>query len=123
MTDEIMMHGLIMLDLRREHHDVKEEGATSDELDAAVGRVREVYERAVAQVQVVKNIIGDDIYSCGWIMLHFRKLRQRIIPGHDGSTKQQFLLCPTSNSLLRNCGLCLRNLRLGVLSWCQVVRY
>jgi hypothetical protein len=30
--------------------DVKEEGATSDELDAAVGRVREVYERAVAQV-------------------------------------------------------------------------
>ena len=30
--------------------DVKEEGATSDELDAAAGRVREVYERAVAQV-------------------------------------------------------------------------
>ena len=30
--------------------DVKEEGATSVELDAAVGRVREVYERAVAQV-------------------------------------------------------------------------
>ena len=32
------------------YRDVKEEGATSDELDAAVGRVREVYERAVAQV-------------------------------------------------------------------------
>ena len=32
------------------YHDVKEEGSTSDELDASVGRVREVYERAVAQV-------------------------------------------------------------------------
>jgi crooked neck len=32
------------------YRDVKGEGATSDELDASVGRVREVYERAVAQV-------------------------------------------------------------------------
>ncbi len=30
--------------------DLKEEGATTEEVDAATGRVREVYERAVAQV-------------------------------------------------------------------------
>lgn len=30
--------------------DLKEEGATAEEMDAAAGRVREVYERAVAQV-------------------------------------------------------------------------
>ncbi|KAF8155710.1 hypothetical protein B0H34DRAFT_714476 [Crassisporium funariophilum] len=32
------------------HRDLKDEGATAEELDGAVGRVREVYERAVAQV-------------------------------------------------------------------------
>ncbi|KAF9011188.1 hypothetical protein BDQ17DRAFT_1420606 [Cyathus striatus] len=32
------------------YRDVKEEGGTQDELDAATGRVREIYERAVAQV-------------------------------------------------------------------------
>jgi len=30
--------------------DLKNEGATTEEMDAAAGRVREVYERAVAQV-------------------------------------------------------------------------
>ena len=30
--------------------DLKAEGATADEMEAATGRVREVYERAVAQV-------------------------------------------------------------------------
>ena len=77
MTDEIMMHGSTMLDLRKGRIVTSgEKGATSDELDAAVGRVREVYERAVAQVPA-NNAIDDDLYSCGWTIPYLRKLRPR----------------------------------------------
>ena len=120
--------------------DIKEEGAASDELDAAVGRVREVYERAVAQVPpggekrhwrryiflwldyALFEEIETKVKSFIILTLQFRLLKQkttqcsRIIPGHDKCTKQLFLWYPTSSSLLQNCGLCLRNLKFGALN-------
>jgi crooked neck len=95
--------------------DVKEEGATSDELDASVGRIREVYERAVAQVppggekchwrryiflwldyalfeEIETKVSEVLIYLILWLGLFKHKNNvSRTILGHGRSTKQQFL--------------------------------
>lgn len=112
------------------YHDIKEEGATPDELDAAVGRVREVYERAVAQVppggekrhwrryiflwldyalfeEIETKVSEVSIYLILQLGLIKYKINvSRIILERDRSIKQQFLWCRTSNSPLQNCGLC-----------------
>ena len=77
-TEEIMMHGLTMLDLRKEHIVMSRKRVlrlmSSMHLSAVFGRC--MNGRLPRYLQVVKNVIGDDIYSCGWTMLYLRKLRQ-----------------------------------------------
>ncbi len=46
--------------------DLREEGSTKEEVDGAISRVREVYERAVSQVPPAqKRDTGGGISSCG----------------------------------------------------------
>lgn len=79
MTDEIMMHGLIMLDLRKEHIVMSRKRVlhlmSSMQLLDVFGRC--MNGQLPRYPQVVKNVIGDDIYSYGWTMLYLRKLRQK----------------------------------------------
>ena len=79
MTDGIMMHGSIMLDLRKERIVISRMRVlhlmSSMQLLAVFGKC--MSGQLPRYLQVVKNVIGDDIYSYGWIMLYLRKLRQR----------------------------------------------
>ena len=79
MTDEITMHGLIMLDLRKERIMMSRKRVlhlmSLMHLLAAFGKC--MNGQLPRYLQVVKNAIGDDIYSYGWTMLYLRKLRQK----------------------------------------------
>jgi hypothetical protein len=79
MTDEIMMHGSIMLGLRKERIVMSRRRVlhlmSSMQLLAVFGRC--MNGQLPRYLQVVKNVIGDDIYSYGWTMLYLRKLRQK----------------------------------------------
>jgi len=58
--------------------DLREEGATPEELDGSIGRVREVYEGLSHRfLQVAKRGIGDDIYFFDWIMRCSRKSKSK----------------------------------------------
>lgn len=78
-TDEIMMHGSTILDLRKELIAMSRTRVlhlmSSMQLLVMFGRC--MSGQLHRYLQVVKNGTGDGIYSCGWIMLYLRKLRQR----------------------------------------------
>ena len=79
MTDEITMHGSIILGLRKERIVMSRKRVlhlmSSMQLLAVSGRC--MNGQLPRCLQVVKNVIGDDIYSYGWTMRYLRKLRQK----------------------------------------------
>lgn len=115
---------------------LREEDAADDEIESAMNRVREVYERAVAQVPPgdlkrhwrryiflwLDYALFEELETkvCFISMVFFPFLTfSRTMTDRGKYTELRYKWFHTNNSLLRNCGSCLRILKYGDLIFQQ----